>query len=135
MTSFQWIITSLSVCPFIADFEEPGNRIMGTWSIILKLSIASLCLTKTENKTKSFLRQLPSKHFNVVSTLSFGWYGVGTWGNVKSTLKQRCVFQRWNLQRRTTLNKFLLPFHNLLYFAPHVKLNTSKRTCKAEKIL
>ena len=45
------------------------------------------------------------KHFNIVSTLSFGWYDVTAWGNVKSTLEQRCVFQRWNLQRRTTLNQ------------------------------
>ena len=40
-----------------------------------------------------------------ISTLSFGWYDVVAWGNVKSTLKQRCVFQRWNLQRRPTLNQ------------------------------
>ena len=47
----------------------------------------------------------PSKHFNVVSTLSFGWRDVATWDNVKSTLKQRCVFQRWNLQCLTTSNQ------------------------------
>ena len=35
----------------------------------------------------------PSKHFNVVSTLPLGWYGVATSRNVKSTLKQRCVCQ------------------------------------------
>ena len=45
---------------------------------------------------------LPSKHFNLVSMLPFGWYDVATWDNVKSTLKQRCVFQSWNLQHRTT---------------------------------
>ena len=28
--------------------------------------------------------------------LSFGWYNVETWNNVKSMLKQRYVFQRWN---------------------------------------
>ena len=46
---------------------------------------------------------LTSKYFNVVSTLSFGWYNVATWD--KSTLKQRCVFQRWNLQRQTISNQ------------------------------
>ena len=28
-----------------------------------------------------------------------------TWDNVKSTLKQRCVFQSWNLRLRTTSNQ------------------------------
>ena len=44
-------------------------------------------------------------HFNVVSALSFGLYDVTTWVNMKSTLKQRCIFQRWSLQRRTTSNQ------------------------------
>ena len=39
--------------------------------------------------------------FNVV----FWLYNIATWDNVKSTLKQRCVFQRWNLQRRTKSNQ------------------------------
>ena len=30
--------------------------------------------------------------FNDVSALSFGSYDAATWDNVKSTLKQRCVF-------------------------------------------
>ena len=47
----------------------------------------------------------PSKHFNVGSTLFLGWYDVATSHNVKSTLKQRCVRQRWNLQRWTTLKQ------------------------------
>ena len=41
----------------------------------------------------------PSKHFNVVSTLSFGWYDVATWYNLKSTLKQHFVIQRRISQR------------------------------------
>ena len=41
-------------------------------------------------------RIAPSKHFNVFLTLSFGWCDVATWDNVKSTLKQRCLFQHWN---------------------------------------
>ena len=32
---------------------------------------------------------LPSKHFNVDSTLLLDWYDVATLHNVKSTLKQR----------------------------------------------
>ena len=47
----------------------------------------------------------PCKHFNVGSVLLLGWYDVATSHNVKSTLKQRCVCQRWNLQRRTTLKQ------------------------------
>ena len=50
----------------------------------------------------SQFHRVPSKHFIVVSTLSFGWYDAATWDNVKSTLKQRCVFQRWKWQRLTT---------------------------------
>ena len=46
--------------------------------------------------------------FNVVSTLLFGWYDVVTSDNVKSTLKQRCVCQRSNLQRWTTSNQHCL---------------------------
>ena len=52
----------------------------------------------------------PSKHFNVGSTLLLDWYDVATSHNVKSTLKQRCVCQRWNLQRRTKLKQHCV-FH------------------------
>ena len=48
---------------------------------------------------------LLSKHFNVGSTLFLGWYDVATSHNVKSTLKQRCVRQRWNLQHWTTVKQ------------------------------
>ena len=41
----------------------------------------------------------PRKPFKVISTLMLGWCDVVRSGNVKSTLKQRCVCQRWNLQR------------------------------------
>ena len=47
----------------------------------------------------------PSEHFKVVSSLFLGWYDVATSDNVKSTLKQRCVCQRWNLQHWTTSNQ------------------------------
>ena len=50
-------------------------------------------------------RFIPSKHFDVASKLSFGCYDATTWNNVKSTLKQHCVSQRWNLQRQTTWNQ------------------------------
>ena len=48
-------------------------------------------------------RIIPSKHFNVVSTLSLGWYDVATWDNVKLTLKQHSVCQRLNLKRRNVV--------------------------------
>ena len=57
----------------------------------------------------------PSKHFNVGSTLLLGWYDVATSHNVKSTLKQRCVRQRWNLQR----------WNNVVYF--NVELNNVRQ--------
>ena len=47
----------------------------------------------------------PSKHLNVVSTLLLGWYDVAMSHNVKSTLKQHCVRQSWNLQHLTTLKQ------------------------------
>ena len=55
----------------------------------------------------------PSKHFNVVLTLSFGWYDVVTWENVKSTLTQYCVFQCWSLQRRTNIMYFNVDMNNV----------------------
>ena len=55
----------------------------------------------------------PSKHFNVVSTFSFGWCDVATWDNVISTLKQRCVFQHWNLQRRINVAYFNVDMNNV----------------------
>ena len=48
---------------------------------------------------------IPSKHVNVDSTLFLGWYDVTTSHNVKSTLKKRYVRQSCNLQRSTTLKK------------------------------
>ena len=47
----------------------------------------------------------PNKHLNVGSTLFLGWYDVAMSHNAKSTLKQRCVCQCWNLQRRTMLKQ------------------------------
>ena len=37
--------------------------------------------------------------------LLLGLYNVATSNNVKSSLKQNCVFQGWNLQRWTTSNQ------------------------------
>ena len=36
-------------------------------------------------------KNMPSKHFNVGSTLLLGWYDIATSHNAKSTLKQRCT--------------------------------------------
>ena len=63
-----------------------------------------------------------SKHFNVGSTLYSGWYNVAMSHNVKSTLKQRCVLRRWNLQRWTTLKQHFVFFN--------VKLNNVRPTSK-----
>ena len=51
------------------------------------------------------LSNVPSKYFNVGSTLFLGLYDAATSHNVKSTLKQRCVYQRCNLQRLATLKQ------------------------------
>ena len=37
--------------------------------------------------------------------LSFSWWDIARKDNVKSKLKQRCLCQPWNLQRRTTSNQ------------------------------
>ena len=66
----------------------------------------------------------PSKHFSIVSTLSFGWYNVMTWDNVKPMLKQRCVFHRWNLQRRATSNQ---PFVFQRWYKQ--RWSTTKQSC------
>ena len=91
----------------------------------------------------------PSKHFNFVSMLSFGWYDVAMWYNLKSKFKQRCVFQRWNLQRQTMSNQrcnvdvsnviqrwnnvflFNVEFHNVGQRGSYVvKMTISKRNKK-----
>ena len=93
------------------------NKVAGLWSAtLLKKWLWHRCfpdfLTNGKNKnfriqTKFFrsIRKISSKHFNVGSTLLLGWYDVATSHNVKSTLKQRYVRQRWNLQRSTTLKQ------------------------------
>ena len=48
--------------------------------------------------------------------LFLGWYDVATWHNVKSTLKQRCVRQRWNYnveQRRIKVVHFNVDLNNV----------------------
>ena len=56
------------------------------------------CLGKVRILTS---QQTFQRWFNVV----FWLYNIATWDNVKSTLKQRCGFQHWNLQRRTQSNQ------------------------------
>ena len=103
--------------------------------------------------------KIPNKHFDVVSTMSFGWYDAAMWDNVKSTLKQRISTliwtktldnvefrnddQRGNIivkikifkkKRKKKTNKMNSKFHSLLHFTPHFKRNMLKNTCKARKI-
>ena len=68
------------------------------------------------------LTVFPRKHLNVVSSLSLSWYQVATSHNVKSTLKHRCVRQRWNLHRWTTSNQCL--FKSFEFKFKFFKLNT-----------
>ena len=70
-----------------------------------------------------------SKNFYDVSTLLPGWYDVITSDNVKSTLKQRCVCQRWNLQRWPTSK-------HRCYFQLRVsqRWTTSKQRCKHDNL-
>ena len=55
--------------------------------------------------TRTSVEQDPSKYLNVLLTLLLVSYDVATSNNVKSTLKQHCVCQRWNLQPWATSNK------------------------------
>ena len=48
----------------------------------------------------------PANISTLFQPLSFGWYDVTTWDSLKSMLKQRCAFQRWNLQRRINVVHF-----------------------------
>ena len=101
--------------------EMPKIADWGLWYVccfILKETRSSyFCVDPKNQKTTTQLfknsrkggristRKLPSKHFNIGSTLFLVWYDVATSHNVKSTLKKRCVCQRWNLQRRATLKQ------------------------------
>ena len=62
------------------------------------------------------IEKIPSKHLNVVSTLSFGWCDVATWDNVKSTLKQPVYFnvEMYNVeQRRINVVYFNVDMNNV----------------------
>ena len=52
-----------------------------------------------------------------------------TWGNVKSTFEQRCVCQRWNLQRPTTSNqRFWIHFYADMNVQKTLSFSTSSFT-------
>ena len=63
------------------------------WSFLLIFAKMPYYKYLTEFSIRLWLKYL-WKHFNVISTLSVGWYHVATSNNVKSTLKQRWVRQR-----------------------------------------
>ena len=59
MTSFQKIVTSLSLFGFLAYLEQSGDRISATESEKqMFLVILAFCLTKTENRTRKPPTQL-----------------------------------------------------------------------------
>ena len=70
-----------------------------------------------------FWRNIPRKHFRVVSTLFLGWYDIAKSHNVKLTLKQRCVHQHWNSQcwttsnQRCTFQRWLEQDFNIFYYS------------------
>ena len=77
----------------------------------------------------------PSKHFNIVSTFSFGQYNVATWDNVKSMLKQRCVFQRYNSQRWINVVYFNIDMNNIGKHRNNVlKMTISKKNKNTNRI-
>ena len=60
MTSCQQIISSSAFFLFMADSEQSRSRIPSAWSAVLKFLLkATFYLTKTENRTKKSLTQLP----------------------------------------------------------------------------
>ena len=71
------------------------------------------------------------RQFDVI----FRWYDAATQHNVKSTLKQRCIRQRWNLQRSTTFKRRCV-FQRWIEQRCHFKRQfsqhweTSKQRCK-----
>lgn len=76
---------------------------------------------------------LPSKHFDVVSSLFRGWYDVGTLDKAKSTLKQRCVHQHWHLQR-WTISKQCCLFQRWLEKRSQYRNNVVSMTIKKNRI-
>ena len=79
-----------------------------------------ICLRLISWPKQLFKYQLylvPNKHFNVGSTLVLGWYAVTTSHNVKPTLKQRCIRQRWSLHSQR--------WNNFVYF--NVELNNIRQ--------
>ena len=83
------------------------SRVYESSKILLNIYVFNLInFTKLCSLLATFVNT--QETFNVVSTLLFGWYDVVTSDNVKSTLKQRCVCQRSNLQRWTTSNQHCL---------------------------
>ena len=87
----------------IAGCKLAWEQQWSLWILLLKIrySITVLII----NLLIATLQVLhPSKHFNIGSTLVLGWHDVTT-QILKSTLKQRCVPQRRNLQRWTTSNQ------------------------------
>ena len=58
MTSCRKTVTSLSFFGFLANLEQSGGRIPDTDSAEVMFSVtATICLTKTENRTKISLTQ------------------------------------------------------------------------------
>ena len=58
-TSCRKIVTSLPFFRFLANLEQSGGRIPDRESAKVTLSVTvTLCLTKTENRTKQSLTQL-----------------------------------------------------------------------------
>ena len=59
MTSFRKIVPSLPFFGFLANLEQSGGRIPDRESAKVMFSVTvTLCLTKTENRTKQSLTQL-----------------------------------------------------------------------------
>ena len=71
-----------------------------------------------KSKIYRFKSSKPSKNLNVILTLPLGWCDITKPNNVKSTLKQSCVRQRWNSQRWATSN------HRCLFRNCHCRNNT-----------
>ena len=74
---------------------------MQIWSRIYTMFFGFSHNVSTLLKDYAYFREVSTQQtfqrcFNVI----FWLIRLATWENVKSTLKQRCVFQRWNLQRQ-----------------------------------
>ena len=97
-------ITEVQLRNFIKERQMQKDVIETTLEVVAEELLAAERTFKHKIECRALLEALCEieneiKELSTQQTLLLGWYDVATSHNVKSTLQQRCVRQRWNLQR------------------------------------